>query len=102
MGDLKDQAIETEDVRTHELLDSEMNYLKLLNLALQFHTMGQKILSGFMYYIAVTRLGYKDGSNLQFEIDLNKDDNLLTIRLLPQDPALLRQAIQQNQQPTQE
>jgi hypothetical protein len=88
MGNLKDEAIskETEDVQEHKLTDSEMNYLRLLNVALQFHTMGQKILSGFLYYIATNRLGYKDGVNLQFELDFDKEEGLLLIKLLPDTP----------------
>jgi hypothetical protein len=84
---LKDEALgtENEDISTFELTEGELNYLRLLNLGLQFHTLGQKIMSGFMYYVATTRLGYKPGSNLQFEIDLNKDDGILTVKLLPAD-----------------
>jgi hypothetical protein len=86
MGTLKNEAIknETEDIAQHKLTDPEMNYLRLLNIALQFHTMGQKILSGFLYYVCTTRLGYKDGVNLQFELDFDKQDNMLTVKLLPE------------------
>lgn len=54
-------------------------------MTLTYHTHGTKIVSGFLYYVSTTRLGYKNGVNLQFEIDLDKDDNLLTIKLLPED-----------------
>jgi hypothetical protein len=49
MGKLKDEATATatEDIQQHKLTDGEMNYLRLLNIALQYHTMGQKIMSGF-------------------------------------------------------
>lgn len=88
MGNLKDEQLktDTEDIQTHELTEAEMNYLRLLNLALQFHTMAQKIMSGYLYYVSTTRLGYKDGVNLQFEIDLQKDGRQLTIKLLPEMP----------------
>jgi hypothetical protein len=85
---LKDEALGNsadEDISTFELTEGELNYLRLLNLGLQFHTLGQRIVSGFMYYVATTRLGYKENSNLQFEIDLNKDDGILTVKLLPAD-----------------
>lgn len=85
MGTLKDQALETEDVKTHDLTEPEMNYVKLLNLALQFHTMGQRIISGYLYYVSTTRLGYKEGTNLQFELDINAGDNKLTVKLLPEN-----------------
>lgn len=87
MGKLKDEAVKTnsEDIQQHKLNDSEANYLRLLNLSLQYHTLGQKIMSGFLYYICVQRLGYKAGTNLQFEFDFDKPENLLMVKLLPQD-----------------
>lgn len=86
MGSLKDKALENnEDVQNHVLTPAEINYLKLLRLTLQYHTMSSRIMSGFLYYVSTTRLGYTDGVNLQFELDLEKDDNLLTIKLLPED-----------------
>lgn len=84
---MKKQALEktSEDVATHVLTPQEMNYVRLLNMTLTYHTHGTKIVSGFLYYVSTTRLGYKNGVNLQFEIDLDKDDNLLTVKLLPED-----------------
>lgn len=89
MGNLKDQAadVAAEDIQQHKLDDSEVSYLRLLNLALQYHTLGRQIMTGFLYYIASHRLGYKAGVNLQFEFDFDKQDNMLSIRLLPADPA---------------
>lgn len=95
MGKLKQEAItdtENEDVRVHDLTDGEMGYLRLLNVALQYHTLGQKIMSGFLYYVCVSRLGYKDGTNLQFELDFNKQDNKFTVKLLPENPLEAEQA----------
>jgi hypothetical protein len=85
VGSLKDKALETanEDAVKHTLTDSEINYLKLLNLTLQYHTMGQRIMSGFLFYVATTRLGYPEGVDLQFELDLQKDDKILTVTLMP-------------------
>ena len=53
MGTLKSQALkkDNEDIQTHSLTDQEITYLRLLNLTLQYHTYGQKIMSGFLYYI---------------------------------------------------
>lgn len=84
MGNLKQQALkkDNEDVTTHELTDQEMNYLRLLNLTLQYHTFAQKIMSGYLYYVSTNRLGYANGVDLMFEIDLEKD-NILTVKLLP-------------------
>lgn len=86
MGELKDKALEQsadENVRTVELTEQEMNYIRLLNLTLQYHTHGQKIVSGFLYYVATNRLGYTKDANLQFKLDLSKEDRLLTIQLMP-------------------
>jgi hypothetical protein len=85
MGKLKDEATATptEDIQTHVLTNSEMSYLRLLNLSLQYHTMGQKIMSGFIYYICTHRLGYKEGVNLAFELDFESQENVLTVKLLP-------------------
>jgi len=88
MGNLKDEALnnQSEDTQVFDLNDDEMGYIRLLNMALQFHSLGQKIISGFMYYVATHRLGYTEGVNLQFEMDLAKEDNKLTIKLLPAMP----------------
>lgn len=85
MGNLKKQALEnnTEDIKTHTLTEQEMTYLRLLNLTLQYHTHGAKIMSGFLYYVSTNRLGYPNGTDLQFEIDLDKEDKMLTVKLLP-------------------
>jgi len=87
MGKLRDEAAAkvTEDVQEHKLTDAEMGYLRMLNLSLQYHVYGQKIVSGFLYYICTTRLGYKDGTNLQFELDFDKQDNMLIVKILPDD-----------------
>lgn len=99
MGKLKDEATSnaTEDVQQHKLTDGEMNYLRLLNIALQYHTMGQKIMSGYLYYVCTQRLGYKDGTNLQFELDFDKQDNMLTVKLLPINPAEAAAAVDEAQ-----
>jgi len=89
MGNLKQQALkkDNEDVTTHVLTEQEITYLRLLNLTLQYHTYGQKIMSGFLYYISTNRLGYPHDTNLLFEIDLEKDDKILTVKLLSADIA---------------
>lgn len=94
MGKLKEEAKAgtNEDIQQHKLEDGEVNYLRLLNLALQYHTLGQKIMSGFLYYVCTTRLGYTDGTNLQFEFDFDKQDNMLTVKVLPSDPAVAQAA----------
>lgn len=85
MGNLKDEATKSQNIQQHELAAPEVNYLRLLNIALQYHTMGQRIMSGFLYYVATNRLGYKDGENLKFEFDFQKEDGILTVETLPAD-----------------
>lgn len=103
MGKLKDEAITNanEDVQQHKLTDGEMSYLRLLNLALQYHTLGQKIMSGFLYYVCTSRLGYKDGTNLSFELDFDKQDNMLTVKLLPENPVEAQAAAEEAAKKTQ-
>jgi hypothetical protein len=87
MGKLKDEATANinEDVQQHKLTEGEANYLRLLNLSLQYHMLGQKIMSGFLYYVCRQRLGYAEGVNLQFEFDFDRPDNMLIVKMLPQD-----------------
>jgi hypothetical protein len=98
MGKLKDEATntQTEDIQQHKLTEGEMNYLRLLNIALQYHTMGQKIMSGYLYYVCTQRLGYTNGTNLQFELDFDKQDSILTVKLLPMNPAEAAAAAETN------
>lgn len=86
MGNLKDQALNqsSEDTQSFILNADEVGYLRLLNVALQYHTLSQKIMTGFLYYVATHRLGYKDGVNLQFKFDFADDSNSLEITLLPE------------------
>jgi len=96
MGKLKDEATatQTEDIQEHKLNDNEANYLRLLNLSLQYHTMGQKIMSGFLYYVCTQRLGYKPGTNLQFEFNFDTPDNMLIVKMLPLDPRAAQAAVE--------
>lgn len=86
MGKLKSEALANvnEDIQQHKLTDVEANYLRLLNLALQYHTLSGKIMSGYLYQICVNQFGYTQGVNLQFEFDFDSQDNLLTVKLLPE------------------
>lgn len=90
MGKLKAKKLDTnnENIRTVELTLQEFNYVFMLNKTLTFHTYGQKIISGFLYYVASNRLGYTKDASLKFELDLEKDDHMLTIELLPDEPML--------------
>lgn len=95
MGKLKDEinVNTSKDLQEHKLTEGEANYLRLLNLSLQYHTLGQKLMSGYLYYVCTQRLGYKPGVNLQFEFDFDKPENILIVKMLPQDPAAAAQAM---------
>jgi hypothetical protein len=88
MGKLRDEATTntSEDLQEHKLTEAEANYLRLLNLGLQYNTLGPKIMSGYLYYVCIQRLGYKQGVNLQFEFDFDKPENILVVKMLPSDP----------------
>lgn len=86
MGSLKDEALtnSSEDKVTHQLTDYEANYLRMLYLPRQFYTLSDEYIRTFLYYVCIQRLGYKDGANFQFEFDFDKQDNVLTVTLLPE------------------
>lgn len=62
------------DSKTFTLTDREFNYLKMLAICLNYNTAQQKIISGFLSYVAHNRLGLAEGTDLQFEIDLDKEE----------------------------
>lgn len=64
----------------HILTEREYNYLKLLNTAMTFHTLKDRIISGYLYYVCTTKFGYSEDINLLFEIDLDDDKRELKIQ----------------------
>lgn len=79
------EPVKKYEVQEHELTEQEYNMLKVMNVALQYNTAGQKLISGFIYYVCNSRLGYGDDVNLQFEIDFDKDDRILKVSELPKE-----------------
>lgn len=73
----------TDESQVFTLTEQEYNMLKVMNLALQYNTAGQKIISGFLYYVCNSRFDYVDGVNLQFELDFEKDDRELKVTVIP-------------------
>lgn len=69
--------------KTYTLSEREFNYLKILNLALQFSTLKDKAISGFLYYVCNSRFGFKEDQNLIFEIDLEDDKKQLHVKEIP-------------------
>lgn len=75
MGKLKDKAVEDK----HELTEREFNLLQILNLALQFSTLKDKAISGVLYTICNSRLGYPEAVNLVFEVDLDDEKRIMKV-----------------------
>lgn len=82
MGKIKSKD---KDGKTYILSEREVNYLKILNLALQFSTLKDKAISGYLYYVCNQRFSYPDNVNLVFEIDLDSDKRELNVKEIPQD-----------------
>lgn len=80
MGKLKQSTS-----KQYNLSEKEFNYLKLLNIALVYNELKNKCISGYLYQICHLRFGYKEDQNLQFEIDLEKDNGVLEVRELPDE-----------------
>jgi|ERR1035437_4008902 hypothetical protein len=62
------------------LTDYEFEFLKELRILLQFNTGQQRVISNLLTLICINRLGYgklKQGYDLQFEINLDKDKKLI-------------------------
>lgn len=79
MGKIKDS-----EAKKYTLTDREFNYAKLLALSLSYNINRDKLISGFLYFIAHTRLGYGEDVNLQFEIDLDSNVHELKITAVPE------------------
>ena len=77
--------IKTKKDNVHVLTDREFDYLKILNLALTYNILKDKVLSGYLYYVCTTKFGYDEDTNLQFEIDLDKDTKELTVHEIPKE-----------------
>lgn len=72
--------------KTYTLDDYEFNYVRDLNGALQFHILRQRLVAGFLTYLARERMGIKEipeGNNLEFELELQPEsDKKLTVRVV--------------------
>lgn len=93
MGKIKQQKSEE---KKYTLSEREFNYLKILNIALQYNTLKDKLISGFLYYVCNNRFGYSKDVNLVFEVDLEDEKRQLSIKELPND--IIEQAVQNQPQ----
>lgn len=79
----------------HILKKQEFDYLKILNTALTYNVLKDKIISGFLYHVCNARFNYPDDMNLQFEIDLENEAMELKVREIPAQA--VQQAIEQSE-----
>lgn len=91
MSRLKDRILKSEDESTFTLTDYEFRYLKDMQNVLLFHTLRSNLISGFLTYIASTRLGYteiREGYALQYELDLKGGDHTLIVKEVPKEDVI--------------
>lgn len=75
--------VEKKPVQSHKLTEEEANYLQMLNRARIEATLIQHTnMSGFMSYIAKTRLGYPEVEKLQFEYDPEAEEQVIKISVI--------------------
>jgi hypothetical protein len=77
------RAKQSKGFKTYTLTEKEVNYLKLLNLVLQYNVYKDKVFSGFLYEVCNLRFGYPEDVNLIFEIDLEDEKNELKLTEVP-------------------
>lgn len=78
-----DERLEKSDEsRNFTLTEFESAFVKELTVLLQYHVAKDQIVSNLITYMAMSRLGYahiKDGYNLRYSIDLDKDPATVSI-----------------------
>lgn len=86
MGSIKTAAATPE--QSHELKEEEFNYVVNINTAKQnVSAEYNRVMSAFLKYITVSRLGYEPEDNLQFELDFADEKRTLKITKLPPEEA---------------
>lgn len=85
MGKIKDQALnKTEDAA---LTEAEFNYIMNVNQAKQgVAAEYDRVMSAFLSYIAISRLGYQSKQDFQFELDFADKKRVLKVTVLPPQP----------------
>lgn len=79
--------IKDKDFKDFTLTEAEFEYIKAAHVARNrvYEEQG-RVLSSFLYYVAGSRLGYKTGQNLEFQVDFEDNKRTLKIKELPADP----------------
>ena len=70
--------------REIQLTERQFNYVKLLNIALNYNELKNRIISGYFYEICIIN-GYPEDQNLAFEIDLDANDMILKVKEIPKE-----------------
>ena len=84
---IKKASDNPEESKTYGLTDFEYRFIENLIINTQLITKQNNMTaSAFLSYIAGTRLGYKTGENLRFELDDKKHE--VTITPVPEDEAV--------------
>lgn len=84
MGKLKQAQLKKEEENEPDMsatiLDSEFKYLMSTNFMInQISDLLRQIMSGYLYNIATSRLGYEGDKNLRFELDFEDENKQLKI-----------------------
>lgn len=70
---------------TITLTEKEFSLLKAMSVCLAYNVAKDQIMSAFLSYVAHHRLGVDEEVSLQFEIDLDKDRELVIKPIEPTD-----------------
>lgn len=71
-----------ENEQIHKLNERQFYLLKINNIALNYNTLKEKIISGLLYEICINDLGYAENLDLGFAIDLEADTMELTVTVI--------------------
>lgn len=83
MGSIKNNANPINS--THELTEEEFNYLVNINAAKDNIVQEyNRVMSAFLKYVTVSRLGFPSEDDLQFELDFKDRKHQLKITKLPE------------------
>lgn len=85
MGSIKKQA-SLPEAQEHELSEQEFNYIFNINEAKAKITAEyNRVISAFIKYVTVERLGYQPEEDLQFELDFADKKRTLKVTKIPKE-----------------
>jgi hypothetical protein len=71
--------------KLHDLSERQLNQVRLLNIALNYNELKNRIISGYFYEICINQFGYPEDQNLGFEIDLDSEEPKLKVMIVPNE-----------------